>query len=80
MLILTLAAMYVILYLCISLPNIQDTLRSKAEDELSKLLEVPLTISSIEFSPFNRIELFPVTSPDQQGDTLLYANKIGVGT
>lgn len=78
-LILTLAAMYVILYLCISLPNIQDTLRSKAEDELSKLLEVPLTISRIEFSPFNRIELFHVTIPDLQGDTLLYANKIGVG-
>lgn len=77
--ILTLAAMYVILYLVISLPNIQDSLRSKAEDELSKLLEVPLTISRIEFSPFNRIELFNVTIPDQQGDTLLYANKIGVG-
>ncbi len=79
MFILTLAAVYVLLYLIISLPNIQDSLRSKAEYELSKLLEVPLTISRIEFSPFNRIELFDVTIPDQKGDTLLYANKIGVG-
>ena len=79
MLILTLAAVYVLLYLIISLPSIQDSLRSKAEYELSKLLEVPLAISRIEFSPFNRIELFDVTIPDQQGDTLLYANKIGVG-
>lgn len=77
--VLTLAAMYVILYLVISLPNVQDALRSKAQDELSKLLEVPLTVSRIEFSPFNRIELFNVTIPDQEGDTLLYAKKIGAG-
>ena len=30
-------------------------------------------------SPFNRIELFNVTIPDQRGDTLLYAKKLGVG-
>lgn len=79
MLILTLAAVYVLLYLIISLPSIQDSMRLKAQNELSKILNIPLTISRIEFSPFNRIELFNVTIPDQRGDTLLYANKIGVG-
>ncbi|MBO7317926.1 MAG: hypothetical protein J6U43_04300, partial [Bacteroidales bacterium] len=78
-LILTLAAVYVLLYLIISLPSIQDSMRLKAQNELSKILNIPLTISRIEFSPFNRIELFNVTIPDQRGDTLLYANKIGVG-
>ena len=78
-LILTLASVYVLLYLLISLPNVQDTLRTKAQNELSKILDIELSISRIEFSPFNRIELFNVTIPDQQGDTLLYANKIGVG-
>ncbi|MBQ2980225.1 MAG: translocation/assembly module TamB domain-containing protein [Bacteroidaceae bacterium] len=75
----TLVALYVFIYLIVSLPSVQDTLRSKAEGLLYETLEVPLTISRIEFSPFNRIELFNVTIPDQQGDTLLFAKKIGVG-
>ncbi len=79
MLILTLAFLYALLYLLISQPHIQDSLRSSAINILRERLEVPIDISRIELSPFSRIELFNVIIPDQQGDTLLYAKKIGVG-
>ena len=77
--IMSLALLYALIYLIISLPGVQDNLRSRAEEILCEMLNVPLSISRIEFSPFNRIELFNVTIPDQRGDTLLYAKKLGVG-
>lgn len=77
--VLTLGALYTLLYVVISLPVVQDKLRSTGEKLLGETLEVPVNISKVEFSPFNRIELFDVTLPDQQGDTLLYAKKIGAG-
>ena len=77
--IMSLALLYALIYLIISLPGVQDNLRSRAEEILCETLNVPLSISRIEFSPFNRIELFNVTIPDQRGDTLLYAKKLGVG-
>lgn len=77
--VLTPGALYALLYIITSLPAVQDKLRERGETMLSETLCVPVDITRIEFSPFNRIELFGVTLPDRQGDTLLYANKIGVG-
>lgn len=77
--VLTLGVLYSLVYIIISLPAVQDKLCRTGEEILAETLEVPINISRMEFSPFNRIELFDVTIPDQQGDTLLYANKLGVG-
>ena len=75
----TLTALYLILYVVISYPGVQDKVRSKAEDMLHKQLNVDIAIDRIELSPFDRIELYGVTLPDLDGDTLLYAKKIGAG-
>lgn len=69
--------LYVFMYTVISLPGVQNKVRTTAETMLSETLEVPLKINRIEISPFNRVEIYNVTVPDQEGDTLLYANKIG---
>lgn len=76
---LALFTLLAILYTVVSLPKVQDNVRTKAQTMLSETLEVPLEISRVKISPFNRIEIFGVTIPDQQGDTLLYAHKIGAG-
>ena len=78
-LVIVLAALYALLYTIISLPSVQEKIKTKGENILTETIGVPLSINRIEFSPFNRIELFGVIIPDQKGDTLLSANKIGVG-
>lgn len=75
--VLTLGTLYALVYIIISLPTVQNKMRAKGEKLLAETLEVPVEITRIEFSPFNRIELFDVTLPDVEGDTLLYAKKIG---
>ncbi len=75
----TLLALYTLLYIVLSLPIIQDSLRNKGESLLSATLNVPLKIGRIEFSPFDRIELYNVVIPDQDGDTLLYSGKVAAG-
>ena len=77
--IITLLVLYALLYTIVSLPGVQDKVRTTTEEMLRETLKVPLEISRIEISPFNRVEIYGVTIPDQQGDTLLYANKIGAG-
>ena len=72
----TLGTLYALVYIIISLPTVQNKMRAKGEKLLAETLEVPVEITRIEFSPFNRIELFDVTLPDVEGDTLLYAKKI----
>lgn len=76
---LSLITLYSLVYIIISLPVVQNSLCTTGEKLLAETLGVPVDISRLEFSPFNRIELFEVTMPDQQGDTLMYAKKLGTG-
>lgn len=77
--IITLVALYVLLYILLSVPAVQNHVRKSGERQLEAMLGVPVGFDRIEFSPFNRLELFGVLLPDQKGDTLLYANKVAVG-
>lgn len=77
--VMTLAVLFLVLHVVVSYPVVQDKLRQQAEKILYELLNVDIEINRVELSPFNRIELYGVTIPDLKGDTLLYANKIGVG-
>lgn len=77
--IITLIALYALLYVLLSIPAIQGKVRDAGQHALSQLLGVPLQIARVEISPFNKVELFGVLLPDQRGDTLLYAHKIAAG-
>ncbi len=77
--VITLVALYVLLYVLLSVPAVRNHVRKFGERQLEAMLGVPVGIDRIEFSPFNRLELFGVLLPDQKGDTLLYANKVAVG-
>ncbi len=44
-------------YVALSLPSVQQYLCHKAEDELSKLLTVDVSIDYVRISPFNRVTL-----------------------
>lgn len=77
--IITLVALYALLYVLLSIPAIQGKVRDVGQHTLSQYLGVPLKIARVEISPFNKVELFGVLLPDQRGDTLLYAHKIAAG-
>ncbi len=67
------------LYIALSLPSVQKVVCDKAEDILSETLEVPVTIAQVKVFPFNRVEVYNVHIPDEQGNHLIKANKIGAG-
>lgn len=67
------------LYVVLSLPSVHDRLRLTAERELSGLLTVPVEISRVSFSPFNRATLMDVTVRDLRGDTCLHIDRLGAG-
>lgn len=72
-------AIYTLGYILLSIPGIQDKVRRIGTKELTELLGTEISIERIQISPFNKLELFGAYIPDQNGDTLLCANKISAG-
>ena len=70
---------YVVLYLFISIPSIQGRIRQVGSSELGRLLGTEVGIGGINITPFNQLVLYDVVLPDLQGDTILQADKVGVG-
>lgn len=77
--ILVVVTVYVFLYFFMSIPSVQGKIRQAGSQELSKLLGTEVTIGDISISPFSQLVLYDVFLPDEKGDTILYADKVGVG-
>lgn len=73
------AGIYIMLYLILSIPRVQEKVKSIGEEELSKLLKTEVSIGKLQISPFNQVVLYDVIVPDQSNDTLLKVNKLGAG-
>ncbi|MCH4155713.1 MAG: translocation/assembly module TamB [Muribaculaceae bacterium] len=70
---------YVITYILLSVPAVQDKIRAKGEKELSALLHTNVKIGQLAISPFSQVELYDVLVPDQRGDSLMKVQKLGAG-
>ncbi|MDE7153128.1 MAG: translocation/assembly module TamB domain-containing protein [Muribaculaceae bacterium] len=68
-----------LLYVLLSLPAVQNNLCDRAETELSKLLQTPVSINSLTVVPFNRVVLRGVTVTDNDGDTLMTIHRLSAG-
>lgn len=76
--------LFVSIYILLSIPAVQDKIRSIAEDELSALMTSRLTIDHVTISPFNEVvvegvELF---EPQQEGrpvKTVAHIERVGAG-
>ena len=66
-------------YVLLSLPPIQRAMCDKAQTELSKLLDTPVTIDNLAIAPFNRITLRGVTIMDNKSDTIATIHRLGAG-
>lgn len=74
------AALYLLIYVALSIPIIQSKIKGIAETELSAFLGGPLSIERLNFYPFNEVVLSGVTlrAPDAS-QPCISAETIGAG-
>lgn len=70
---------YTTLYVVLSVPAVQNKIRTTAETELSKLLHTNVEIGKIEINPLSELALYDVSIPDQKGGRMVTVDKIGAG-
>lgn len=67
-----------ILYIALSLPSVQDSIRRRCQTELTDLLGVKVEIGDLGIKPFNRATLRRVVLVND-GDTILTLKRLGAG-
>lgn len=77
--ILMVVGIYLILYVALSLPVIQNFVKETACEELSGQTGVELEIGRLSISPFNQVVLENVVLPDPEGGNLAVVEKVGCG-
>ena len=77
--ILIVASLYVLLYVAISLPPVQNEIRKVAERELSTLLTTKVSIGGVDISPAGEVRLADVTVPTPKGEKCAYIQRLGAG-
>lgn len=77
--VITMVALFAILYIALSIPAVVDSIKSKAETELSRLFTSRVEIGDVEIFPFNEVRLHGVNIYDPSGQRCIYAARIGAG-
>ena len=75
----TVIALFALLYLLLLLPPVQERLCSEGEKALGEFLNTRVDIGSVSITPFNQLELNDVLVNDQQDSPLLAVDKLGAG-
>jgi hypothetical protein len=74
---LLLVVIYSGIYIFLSLPSAQNRIRQIAERELTALLDAPVTIGKVSFSPISEVVIYDVCLPDKSGKHLAGIDKLG---
>lgn len=77
--ILTVASLYIILYVAISVPPVQKLIKEAAVRELSAMLDTRISVGNLYVSPFSEVKLYDVEVYDRDGVKCLDADQIGAG-
>ena len=73
------ATIFILLYLILLIPSVQDSLKGVAEEELSNVLKTNVDISELSIEPFNKIVIYDLEINDQNGEDLIKIDKLGAG-
>ena len=73
------AALYLSLYIALSIPSVQNEVRSIAEKELSALFGSQLSIGKVEIFPFNEAVVYEVRLFTPDGQLCASIEKLGAG-
>ncbi len=68
-----------LLYVLLSIPGIQNKIRTESEHELTSLLGTEVNIGKVSIAPFNRVTIEKVVAMDADGDTALRVGRLGAG-
>ncbi|MCM1292383.1 MAG: translocation/assembly module TamB domain-containing protein [Bacteroides sp.] len=68
-----------LLYVALSMDSVQSWICGKAEKELSTLLNMDVSVSEMDISPFNRMTLSGVSVKDSLGRPALAIERLGAG-
>lgn len=77
--ILTVAGLYVLIYVAISLPWVQDAIRRAGERELSTFLRTKVSIGGAYISPSGEVHLTDVNVPTPEGEKCAYIKRLAAG-
>ncbi len=77
--VMTVAGLYIILYLLISIPSVQSWLKNMAQKEASAFLKAPVAVNGLEIKPFNEVILSGVLLNSPNGERCLKIDKVGAG-
>lgn len=72
-------ALFVSIYIALSVPAVQSRLKAEAETELSNLLKSKVIINELEIRPFNELRLHGVSILNPQGQRCISVGRIGAG-
>ena len=65
------------LYVALSIPSVQNKIKTESEVALSDLLKTKVTIGEISIMPFSEVLLKDVAVPTPEGDSLFTIEKVG---
>lgn len=77
--VLTVAGLFLLLYMALWLPAVRGVVRDEAVKQLSSLMGTKVSIDEVAIYPFNQVELYGVKVPDPDGRRCVTAEKIGAG-
>ncbi len=77
--VLALTALYMLLYIALSLPAVQDVIRSTVETELGDFLGTKIEIGELQISPFKSVVIKDVKVYDRQNVHALEISRLGAG-
>lgn len=65
------------LFILLSIPGIQNSIKKKAEKELSTLLDSKVEIRDLAIRPFNKLTLMDVSVSDRYGEKAIAIDRLG---
>ena len=77
--VLTVAALIILLYVVVSIPAVQDRMKTVAEKELAAYLKAPVRIGRLELSPFNELRLSDIIIQTPEGKKCVDIQRLGAG-
>ncbi len=68
-----------LLYVLLSLPGVQRNICTRTEKELTRLLNMNVSVKNVSISPFNRVTIYHAAITDNKGDTAMAVERVGAG-
>lgn len=77
--VIAIAVLFLVIYIVLSLPGVQDSLRARANKELTAFFKAPVHIGRVEIFPFNELRLSDVVICTPGGKKCVSIGRLGAG-